>query len=243
MFRGKNYKQARKAFKHREQYGLREAVEIVKRVKYAKFDETVDLTVNLGVDPKYSDQMVRGTVSLPHGTGKTVRVCVITSGDKVEEARKAGADFVGGVDIVERIEKENWLDFDKVVASPDMMKHVGKLGKVLGPKGLMPNPKVGTVTQNVRDAVESLKKGQLEYRVDKYGIVHIQTGKASFDAQKLYENTLVILNAIAKAKPAAAKGTYMKKVVLSSTMGPGVIVDLSKLRTELEDAKKSNLAL
>lgn len=241
MFRGKNYKQARKAFKAAEQYGLRDAIEILKRVKYAKFDETVDLTVNLGVDPKYSDQMVRGTVILPHGIGKTVSVCVIASGEKVQEAKDAGADFVGGVDIVEKIEQENWLGFDKLVTTPDMMRHVGKLGKLLGPRGLMPNPKVGTVTFNIKDAVDALKKGQLEYRVDKYGIVHCPTGRVSFDVDRLYENTLVLLSALNKAKPASAKGTYMKRVSLSSTMGPGINVDLGKLKTDLETAKKGSL--
>lgn len=241
MFRGKNYNQAKKAFKASEQYGLRDAIEILKRVKYAKFDETVDLTVNLGVDPKYSDQMVRGTVILPHGIGKDVKVCVIASGDKVQEAKDAGADHVGGVDIVERIQQEGWLDFDKVVTTPDMMRHVGKLGKVLGPRGMMPNPKVGTVTFNIKDAVEALKKGQLEYRVDKYGIIHCPAGRVSFDIDRLYENALVLLNALNRAKPASAKGTYMRRVCLSSTMGPGINVDLGKLKTDLEVAKKSSL--
>jgi large subunit ribosomal protein L1 len=238
MFRGKKYRTARQGFDATQQYSLREAVDIIKKIKYAKFDETVDLTVNLGVDPKHADQMVRGTVTLPHGTGKDVRVLVIASGDAVKEAEDAGADHVGGQEIVERIQKENWLDFDKVVATPDMMKHVGKIGKILGPRGMMPNPKLGTVTKDVGSVVKSLKAGQLEYRVDRYGIIHMPSGRLSFDADKLYDNVLVILGALVKAKPSSAKGTYMKRVTLSSSMGPGVRVDVNAVRTELEDAAK-----
>ena len=239
MFRGKNYKKARQGFEASKQYSLREAIDILKKIKYAKFDETVDLTVNLGVNPKHADQMVRGTVVLPHGTGKTVRVLVIASGDAIKAAQDAGADIVGGQEIVDKIKSEGWLDFDKVVATPDMMRHVGKVGKILGPRGMMPNPKLGTVTKDVGPVIQSLKAGQLEYRVDRYGIIHMPSGKLSFDADKLYENILVILNALMKAKPASAKGTYMKRVTVSSSMGPGVRVDVTTVRTELDEAKKS----
>ena len=239
MFRGKNYKKARQGFDATQQYSLREAIDILKKIKYAKFDETVDLTVNLGVNPKHADQMVRGTVVLPHGTGKTVRVLVIASGDAIKDAQDAGADFVGGQEIVDKIKAEGWLDFDKVVATPDMMRHVGKVGKILGPRGMMPNPKLGTVTKDVGPVIQSLKAGQLEYRVDRYGIIHMPSGRLSFDADKLYENILVILNALIKAKPASAKGTYMKRVTVSSSMGPGVRVDVTTVRTEIDDARKS----
>lgn len=241
MQRGKQYVNAQKTYDPAKMYNLREAVDILKRIKYAKFDEAMNLTVNLGVNPKYADQMVRGVVALPHGTGKTVRVLVIASGDSVKDAQAAGADFVGGQELVEKIQKENWLDFDKVVATPDMMKHIGRLGKVLGPRGLMPNPKLGTVTKDVGPVVKSLKAGQLEYRVDRYGIIHMPTGRMSFEATKLYENVLTILNALVKAKPSSAKGTYMKRVTLATTMGPGVRVDPNAVRNEIEEAKKSNL--
>ncbi len=238
MKRGKHYLEARKACDPLKNYGLKEALEIVKKIAFAKFDETVDLSVNLGVDPKHADQMVRGTVSLPHGTGKQIRVLVITSGDKVQEAKDAGADYVGGQEMVEKIQKEGWLDFDKVVASPEMMKYVGRVGKILGPRGMMPNPKVGTVTNQVGEVVKALKKGQVEFRVDKYGIIHLPAGKVSFDTDKLYENVLTIIDALNKAKPASAKGTYMKKVTVSSTMGPGVRVDVNSLRADLEQHRR-----
>lgn len=237
----KNRTIALKKYEPSKEYPLREAVKILKQVKYAKFDETVELTVNLGVDPKHADQNVRGVVSLPHGVGTTVRVLVFAEGDLANEAKGAGADFVGGSELADRILNESWLDFDKVVAAPDQMKYVGRLGKVLGPKGLMPNPKIGTVTRDIAKAVKDLKAGQLEYRVDKYGIVHITGGKVSFDEKMIYENLVVILNALVKAKPASAKGNYMQRVTLSSTMSPGVKVDINALRTDIEDARKANL--
>jgi len=241
MRRGKKYQKAAKGYDVDQQYGLREAVGIVKKIKFAKFDETVDLTVNLGVNPKYADQMVRGTVTLPHGTGKDVRVLVIASGDAIKDAQDAGADIVGGEELIEKIKKEGWLGFDKVVATPDMMRYVGKVGKILGPRGLMPNPKLGTVTKDVGPVVQLLKAGQIEYRVDRYGIIHMPAGKLSFDAQKMYENVLTILDALVKAKPASAKGTYMKRVTLSSSMGPGIRIDPAAVHTALEDAKKASL--
>lgn len=241
MFRGKKYRAAKGTYDPAKDYTLREAIEILKRIKYAKFDETIDLTVNLGVDPKYADQMVRGIVVLPHGTGKACRVLVIGSGDALTAAKDAGADFVGGQELVEKIQAESWLDFDAVVATPDMMKHIGKIGKVLGPRGLMPNPKLGTVTKDVAPVVKSLKAGQLEYRVDRYGIIHMPSGRSSFDAQHLYENIITIINALLKAKPSTAKGTYVKRVTISSSMGPGVHVDVNTVRTDVEDAKKASL--
>jgi large subunit ribosomal protein L1 len=241
MFRGKSYVKAQQEFDANKQYTLRDAIEIIKKVKYAKFDEAVDLTVNLGVNPKHADQMVRGTVVLPHGTGRDVRVLVIASGDAIKEAQDAGADFVGGEEIVNKIKDEGWLDFDKVVATPDMMRHIGKIGKILGPRGMMPNPKLGTVTKDVGPCVKSLKSGQLEYRVDRYGIIHMPSGRLSFEHDKIFENVIVILNALAKAKPASAKGTYMQRVTLSSTMGPGVRVDVNTVRTDLDDARKTSL--
>lgn len=241
MFRGKNYKAALEKYDVTTRYGLREAVDVVKKVKYAKFDETVELTVSLGVDPKHADQMVRGVVTLPHGTGKTVRVLVIASGDAIGAAQDAGADFVGGKEIVDRIKNEGWMDFDKVVATPDMMRFVGQIGKILGPRGLMPNPKLGTVTKDVGPVIESLKAGQLEYRVDRYGIIHMPTGKMSFDSNKLYENILTILNTLVKVKPASAKGVYMQGVTLSSTMGPGVKVSTAGIREDIEEGKSNKL--
>jgi large subunit ribosomal protein L1 len=240
MGKGKNYRDALKKYSPEKEYPLREAVGILKDIKYAKFDETVDLTVNLGVDPKHADQMVRGVVSLPHGLGTEIRVAVFAEGDLAKEAEEAGADIVGSKDLMEKIQNENFLEFDKVVAAPDMMKFVGRLGKILGPRGLMPNPKVGTVTREVGKTVASLKAGQLEYRVDKYGIIHIIGGKTSFEATAIYENLLTILNAIDKAKPAAAKGQYMQRVTLSSTMSPGVRVDVGGVKTDLEAARKAN---
>jgi large subunit ribosomal protein L1 len=203
------------------------AVPLLQKAKYAKFDETVDLTLRLGVDPKHADQMVRGTVVLPHGLGKTKIVAVIASGDKIKDAQAAGADFVGGEEMVEKIQKENWTAFDALIATPDMMKSVGRLGKVLGPKGLMPNPKTGTVTTNVADAIKEIKAGKVEFRTDKTALVHVPVGKLSFDPQKLVDNANIVITSVVKAKPSAAKGKYIKSVTLSSTMGPGIQLDFS----------------
>ncbi len=220
---GKNTEKARKLVEARP-YGLAAAAELLKKAHFAKFDETVELVVNLGVDPKHSDQMVRGTVVLPHGLGKSKRVLVIASGEKTREAQEAGADFVGGEDMVQKIQ-EGWTDFEAVIATPDMMKSAGRLGKVLGPRGLMPNPKTGTVTFEVARAVKEIKAGKVEFRVDKTGIIHSPVGKISFDAPKLAANAQALLAAILKAKPAAAKGKYVKRVTLTSTMGPGILID------------------
>ena len=209
----------------RKPYALEEAVPLVKKIKFAKFDETVELHMRLGVDPKHADQMVRGTVVLPNGLGKSKTVLVIASGDKLREATEAGADFVGGEDMVTKIQTENWTAFDAVIATPDMMRSVGKLGKVLGPRGLMPNPKTGTVTTDIANAVKEVKAGKVEFRVDKTGVIHVPVGKISFDEQKLVENANSLLGAVVKAKPAAAKGKYVKSVTLCSTMGPGVSLD------------------
>ena len=206
-------------------YSMDEAVPLVKKVKFAKFDETVELHVRLGVDPKHADQMVRGTIVLPNGLGKSKKVLVIASGDKLKEAEAAGADFVGGEDMVTRIQTQNWTDFDAVIATPDMMRSVGRLGKVLGPRGLMPNPKTGTVTNDVAGAVKEVKAGKVEFRVDKTGVIHVPVGKVSFSAEKLAENANSLLGAVVKAKPAAAKGKYVKSVTMCSTMGPGVLLD------------------
>ena len=221
---GKNITKARTTVEKRS-YALNEAVPLLQKVKYAKFDETVEVTMRLGVDPKHADQMVRGTVVLPHGLGKSKRVLAIVGADKFQDARNAGADFVGGEDMVEKIQKENWTDFDAVIATPDMMKSVGKLGKVLGPRGLMPNPKTGTVTNDVSKAVTEIKAGKVEFRTDKTALVHVPVGKMSFTPEKLVENATVVLTSVIKAKPAAAKGKYIKGVTLSSTMGPGIRID------------------
>jgi len=205
-------------------YGLREAVEVVKNTAYAKFDESVDLAIRLGIDPKRSDQMVRGTTSLPHGTGKKVRVLVFAKGEKEQEARAAGADFVGADDLMEKI-KGGWLEFDCAIATPDLMASVGKLGKQLGPRGLMPNPKTGTVTFEVGKAVAEIRKGRVEYKVEKAGIVQVPVGKVSFKPEQLYDNASAILEAVVKAKPASCKGRYLKSATISSTMGPGVQLD------------------
>jgi large subunit ribosomal protein L1 len=225
---GKHIEKARAAVEKRS-YRLDEAVPLLQKVKFAKFDETVDLTLRLGVDPKHADQMVRGTVVLPHGLGKSKKVLVIASGDKVREAEAAGADFVGGEDMVEKIQKENWIDYDAVIATPDMMRSVGRLGKVLGPRGLMPNPKTGTVTTDVTRAVQETKAGKVEFRTDKTGLVHVPVGKISFTPDKLVDNASVVVTSVIKAKPAAAKGKYLKGVYLSSTMGPGISLDVSAL--------------
>jgi large subunit ribosomal protein L1 len=206
-------------------YTLAEAVDLLKQVKYAKFDETVDLTLRLGVDTRHADQMVRGTVVLPHGLGKTKTVAVIASGDRQKEATEAGADFVGGEDLVEKIQKESWTAFDALIATPDMMRVVGRLGKILGPRGLMPNPKTGTVTMDVAAAVKEIKAGKVEFRADKTSLVHVPVGKMSFEPQKLIDNARTVIVAIARAKPSVAKGKYIKSVTLSSTMGPGVPLD------------------
>src|SRR6266481_2722672 len=221
---GKNITKAR-AGVERRQYLLEEAVPLLQKVKFAKFDETVEVTLRLGVDPKHADQMVRGTVVLPHGLGKSKKVLVVASGEKVREAEAAGADFVGGEDMVEKIQKESWTDFDALVATPDMMKSVGRLGKVLGPKGLMPNPKTGTVTFDVARAVQEVKAGKVEFRTDKTALVHVPVGKLSFDPQKLVDNAMTVITSVVKAKPSAAKGKYIKGVTLSSTMGPGIQLD------------------
>ena len=211
-------------------YKLADAAELIKKTHHTKFNETVELAINLGVDPKHSDQVVRGTVVLPNGLGKSVRVLVLASGDKQREATEAGAEFVGGDDMVAKI-MEGWTDFDAVIATPDMMRSAGKLGKVLGPRGLMPNPKTGTVTADVTKAVKETKAGKVEFRVDKAGIVHCPVGKINFDASKLAENAHVVIVAVVKAKPAAAKGKYVKKITLTSTMGPAILVDLAEAET------------
>jgi large subunit ribosomal protein L1 len=221
---GKQYQSARKQVEAKE-YRLEEAIPLIKKVKFAKFDETVEVHMRLGVDPKHADQMVRGTVVMPNGLGKSKKVLVIASGDKQREATEAGADFVGGDDMVNKIQSEGWTDFDAVIATPDMMRSVGKLGKVLGPRGLMPNPKTGTVTVDVAKAIKEIKAGKVEFRVDKTGIIHAPVGKISFSAEKLVENAASLITAVIKAKPAVAKGKYVKSTTLCSTMGPGVAVD------------------
>ena len=226
---GKHVENARKKVETRP-YKLGEATELIKKTHHTKFNETVELAINLGVDPKHSDQVVRGTVVLPNGLGKSVRVLVIAGGEKVREAQDAGADFVGGEDMVQKI-MGGWTDYDAVIATPDMMKSAGKLGKVLGPRGLMPNPKTGTVTFDVAKAIKETKAGKVEFRVDKAGIVHCPIGKIQFDAPKLAENAHAVIGAVLKAKPAAAKGKYVKRITLTSTMGPGIPVDLIEAET------------
>jgi large subunit ribosomal protein L1 len=222
---GKKYVEAAKKIDREKRYALEEAIGIVAGNKVAKFDETVEIAVRLGVDPRQADQNVRGTVVLPHGTGSVARVLVIAKGEKEREAKDAGADFVGGDEIVKRIQEENWLDFDRVIATPDMMAQVGRIGKILGPRGLMPNPKVGTVTFDVAKAVGEIKAGKVDYRVDKAGVVHARIGKLSFGPEKLADNARTLLAAIVRSKPASAKGNYVKSVALSSTMGPGIRID------------------
>lgn len=231
MAESKRYKKAHESLEPERAYPLDEAVSLLKEMPPPKFDESVDVAVNLGVDPKHADQMVRGAVVLPHGTGKTNRVLVFAKGEKVAEAEEAGADYVGADDFVTKI-GEGWLEFDTVIATPDMMGQVGRLGRVLGPRGLMPNPKVGTVTFDVDKAVREAKAGKVEFRVEKAGIVHAQVGKKSFGEKELARNVRSLVSALVKAKPAAAKGTYLRSVTLSSTMGPGIKVDPSTIEVE-----------
>jgi large subunit ribosomal protein L1 len=226
---GKNFEAAKAKVQDRP-YTLEEALPLVKAMKFAKFDETVEVTIRLGVDPKHADQMVRGTVVLPHGLGKSKRVLVIAGAEKQKDAQEAGADFTGGDEIVEKI-LGGWMDFDAVVATPDMMRGVGRLGKVLGPRGLMPNPKTGTVTTDISKAVREIKAGKVEFRVDKTGIVHAPLGKTSFDAEALIANAHALVDSIIKAKPSAAKGRYLKSITVSSTMGPGVRIDTTTVET------------
>lgn len=229
MFRGKKYQDSAKQIDKAMLYDTAEAMDLVVKTAPAKFDETVELHVKLGVDSRHADQQVRGAIVLPHGTGRTQRVLVFAKGDKAEAAKAAGADFVGEMDMVQKIQQENWFDYDAVVASPDMMGVVGRLGKILGPKGLMPSPKAGTVTPDVAKAVTEIKAGKVEYRLDKTNIIHCPIGKVSFGAEKLAENFSALMSAIVKAKPAAAKGQYIKSCVVASTMGPGVKVNGAKL--------------
>ncbi|MCW5979097.1 MAG: 50S ribosomal protein L1 [Bryobacteraceae bacterium] len=225
---GKKYKAAAAQVENRL-YGMEEAIPLVQKIKFARFDETVEVHMRLGVNPKHADQMVRGTVVLPNGLGKAMRVLVITSGDKITEAEAAGADLVGGEDMVNKIQKENWLDFDAVIASPDMMRSVGRLGKILGPRGLMPNPKTGTVTMDITRAVNEIKAGKVEFRVDKTGVIHAPVGKSSFATAKLLENAQTLVQAVVRAKPASAKGKYVRSATVCSTMGPGVPLDVTNM--------------
>ncbi|MBP2026039.1 50S ribosomal protein L1 [Peptoniphilus stercorisuis] len=227
--RGKKYLESLKLIDRAKLYDVKEALALVEQTSKANFDETVELAVRLGVDPRHADQQVRGTVVLPHGTGKTKKVLVLAKGEKIKEAEAAGADYVGGDEYVEKIQKENWFDFDVVIATPDMMGVVGKIGRVLGPKGLMPNPKSGTVTFDVAKAVEEVKAGKVEYRVDKAAIINVPIGKASFGAEKLEDNFRILMSEIIKAKPASAKGRYLKSVTVSTTMGPGIKLNGQKL--------------
>ncbi len=228
MKKGKKYAEAVKLIEREKQYETAEAISIIKKTATAKFDETIEAHIRLGVDGRHADQQVRGAVVLPHGTGKKVRVLVFAKGDKVAEAEAAGADHVGGEELIPRIQNEGWLDFDVVVATPDMMGVVGRLGRVLGPKGLMPNPKAGTVTMDVTKAVNDIKAGKIEYRLDKSNIIHVPVGKASFTEEQLTENFNTLMGAIVKAKPASAKGQYLKSVTLAATMGPGVHINTNQ---------------
>jgi large subunit ribosomal protein L1 len=224
MMRSKRYSETSKKVEHPKEYSPEEGVKLLKEVAKARFDETVEIAMRLGVDPRHADQMVRGTVSLPNGTGKTVRILVLTSGENVDKSKEAGADHAGLEEYIEKIQK-GWLEFDVVVASPDVMSMVGRLGKILGTRGLMPNPKSGTVTPNVAAAVKEIKAGKIDFRVDKTGIIHSRIGKVSFDEEKILENLLVFINTIIKMKPASAKGTYLRSISISSTMGPGIFLD------------------
>ncbi|HFE54141.1 MAG TPA: 50S ribosomal protein L1 [Bacteroidetes bacterium] len=233
MKRSKRYLEVKEKVRRDREYPLEEALRLVKETATAGFDETVEMHVRLGVDPRHADQQVRGTVSLPHGTGKQVRVLVITKNpDKEKEAREAGADYVGFEDVIKKIQ-EGWLDFDVVIATPDVMPQVGKLGRILGPRGLMPNPKSGTVTMNVAEAVRDVKAGRIDFRVDRYGILHVPIGKVSFDTEKLVDNAKAFMEAVLRLRPPAAKGQYVRSVTVSSTMGPGIRVDRNQLLTEL----------
>jgi len=232
-YRSKAYREASQKVDALARVTMREAVDKVKAISFAKFDETINIDVALGVDPRHADQMVRGTVVLPHGTGKSVRVLAIVAADKEAEAQEAGAEYVGSEELIEKIQS-GWLDFDTVVTTPDMMRHVGKLGKVLGPRGMMPNPKVGTVTSNITHAIKEIKAGRLEYKVDKYGLIHLPIGKRSFKEAQLFENLATVIDALLKAKPASAKGNYIKSVTLSPTMGPSVKVDPIGVKGEID---------
>lgn len=232
--RGKKYTESVQSYDRQEMFEVEKALELVLANAKAKFDETVELSVRLGVDPRHADQQVRGTVVLPHGTGRDMRVLVFAKGDKIAEAEAAGADFVGGEELAAKIQEENWLDFDVAVATPDMMGVVGRIGRILGPQGLMPNPKSGTVTMDVKQAVEEIKAGKVEYRVDKAANVHVPFGKASFGKEKLHENLRALMSEIVKAKPAASKGRYLRSVTISSTMGPGVKLQAQRIMETLK---------
>lgn len=229
MKRGKKYLESIKQIDPQNLYDLSEAVELVQKIAAANFDETVEAHIRLGVDSRHADQQVRGAIVLPHGTGKKVKVLVFAKGDKIAEAKTAGADYIGGEEYIEKIQNENWFDFDVVVSTPDMMSVVGRLGRILGPKGLMPNPKSGTVTFDVEKAVKDIKAGKVEYRLDKTNIIHVPVGKISFGTQKLQENLSTLLDAIIKAKPASVKGQYLRSIVIASTMGPGIKINPAKL--------------
>jgi len=232
--RGKLYRAMQAQIDRNKSYQSSEAVDLLKKVKYAKFDETVEVAINLGVNPRHADQMVRGAVVYPNGLGKEVKVLVFAKGDKEIEARDAGADFVGGMDYVTKIKDEGWLGFDKVVATPDMMGIVGRIARILGPRGLMPNPKVNTVTLNVSNAIKEMKSGRAEFRVDKSGIVHVPIGKTSFESSALVENLVALMEMIMRLKPATSKGVYVKRVTLSSTMGPGISLDINDLISQIQ---------
>ena len=240
MRKGKNYVESAKLIDRAKQYDVNEAIDTMLKTAKAKFDETVEIHIKLGVDSRHADQQVRGAIVLPHGTGKTTRVLVFAKGPKADEARAAGADYVGDMDMVEKIQKENWFDFEVVIATPDMMGVVGRLGKVLGSKGLMPNPKAGTVTMNVEQAIKDSKAGRIEYRLDKTNIIHCPLGKVSFGAEKIEDNFNALMTAVLKAKPAAAKGQYVRSCVVASTMGPGVKVNPAKLSLEALGHKTAN---
>jgi large subunit ribosomal protein L1 len=228
--RGKKYRAVKDRYDSSKRYTIEEALELMPNLRYANFDESVDVATRLGVDPRRADQLVRGTVLLPHGIGKTIRVVVFAKGEKAKEAQEAGADYVGGEELVVKIGQENWLEFDKAIATPDMMSLVGKIGKVLGPRGLMPNPKVGTVTFELKKAIQEIKAGKTEFKVDKGGNVHVMIGKATFGPEKLRDNLLAFLDAILRAKPASSKGTYLKNLVVSSSMGPSLKIDPASVR-------------